>query len=108
MSAVINALQENGNRRHSTSSSFDDNHATPNLCQSLTPVKDTISYIWTEYHDPIKQILTVTIYYIVGCIYYGNVEGWNILDCCYFITVSVTTVGYGDGKLKEKHRYGAI
>lgn len=35
------------------------------------------------------------LYYVIGCGYYGTVEHWNITDCIYFITVSVTTVGYG-------------
>ena len=34
-------------------------------------------------------------YYVVGCIYYSRVEGWDITTCVYFTTVTVTTVGYG-------------
>lgn len=35
-------------------------------------------------------------YFIVGVVYYSQNEGWNTIDCVYFITVSTTTVGYGD------------
>lgn len=34
-------------------------------------------------------------YYFVGIVFYSTREGWNILDCIYYITVTVTTVGYG-------------
>ena len=29
----------------------------------------------------------------LGVIFYSNMEGWNIDDSAYFITVTVTTVG---------------
>lgn len=31
-----------------------------------------------------------------GGFVYDELEGWNILDTTYFLTVTVTTVGYGD------------
>lgn len=40
-------------------------------------------------------IAALLLYYVIGCGYYGTVEKWGITDCIYFITVSVTTVGYG-------------
>ena len=39
--------------------------------------------------------LGLILYYLIGCGYYSTVEHWNITDCIYFITVSVSTVGYG-------------
>lgn len=35
-------------------------------------------------------------YFIIGVVFYSQNEGWNTIDCVYFITVSTTTVGYGD------------
>jgi len=37
----------------------------------------------------------VLLYYLIGCGYYGTVEHWSVTDCIYFITVSISTVGYG-------------
>lgn len=41
------------------------------------------------------RILIIFLYYLIGILVYSNIEGWIFLDCIYFITVSVTTVGYG-------------
>ena len=35
-------------------------------------------------------------YFLVGVEYYHSREGWDRTTCVYFITVSTTTVGYGD------------
>ena len=35
-------------------------------------------------------------YYAVGGVVYDELEGWPLLDSIYFLTVSITTVGYGD------------
>ena len=32
----------------------------------------------------------------MGGIAYDEIEGWPLLDTTYFLTVSITTVGYGD------------
>lgn len=42
------------------------------------------------------KIMQFAIFYIIGTIFYTNEEGWNILDSVYFITVTITTVGYGN------------
>jgi len=46
---------------------------------------------WLRTHG----IILVT-YYAVGGIAYDEIEGWPLLDTTYFLTVSITTVGYGD------------
>lgn len=46
---------------------------------------------WLKTHG----IILVT-YYAVGGIVYDEIEGWPLLDTTYFLTVTVTTVGYGD------------
>ena len=35
-------------------------------------------------------------YYAFGGLAYDELEGWSLLDTTYFLTVTVTTVGYGD------------
>jgi len=37
-----------------------------------------------------------TLYYAFGCFAYYYLEGWGPLDTSYFLTVTSTTVGYGD------------
>ena len=46
---------------------------------------------WLRTHG----IILVT-YYALGGIAYDELEGWTLLDTTYFLTVTVTTVGYGD------------
>ena len=41
------------------------------------------------------QILIWQLYYLVGILYYQAVEGWTTQQCIYFITVTFSTVGYG-------------
>jgi len=36
------------------------------------------------------------LYYLFGCFAYYYLEGWSPLDTSYFLTVTSTTVGYGD------------
>ncbi len=36
------------------------------------------------------------VYYTVGIVFYSQTEGWNIRTCVYFITQTVSTVGYGN------------
>ena len=40
--------------------------------------------------------LILTSFYAVGGIAYDELEGWPLLDSVYFLTVTITTVGYGD------------
>jgi hypothetical protein len=32
----------------------------------------------------------------IGCVFYRIVEGWSWVDCVYFCTITLATVGYGD------------
>ncbi len=38
----------------------------------------------------------VSAYYGIGILAYGYLEGFGLLDTCYFLTTTATTVGYGD------------
>lgn len=42
------------------------------------------------------SIALVLILYIIGTLFYHNVEKWSYLDSVYFITMTITTIGYGD------------
>jgi len=46
---------------------------------------------WLRHHGVI-----LSTYYAVGGLAYDELEGWDLLDTTYFLTVTVTTVGYGD------------
>ena len=42
------------------------------------------------------RLFLCVAYYAIGVEFYHFWEGWSRSDCIYFITVSTTTVGYGD------------
>lgn len=43
----------------------------------------------------ITKIILLLAYYSVGILFYTHVEGWDVLECVYFSTVTASTVGYG-------------
>jgi len=45
-------------------------------------------YIWAA--------VVVVTYYAFGVVYYSLQEDWSFVDSVYFVTVTLTTVGYGD------------
>ena len=49
------------------------------------------SNVWLRTHG----FILVT-FYAIGSLAYDELEGWGMLDTCYFLTVTITTVGYGD------------
>lgn len=44
----------------------------------------------------LARIASVIGYYVLGVYFYHITENWTIIDSIYFVTVSVSTVGYGD------------
>jgi hypothetical protein len=46
---------------------------------------------WVKTHG-----LILVFYYGIGGLAYDEFENWSFLDTCYFLTVTITTVGYGD------------
>ncbi|MFH1393281.1 MAG: potassium channel family protein [Candidatus Micrarchaeota archaeon] len=44
----------------------------------------------------VMSIILIIVIFAVGSIAYNYLEGWSLLDSIYFITMTVTTVGYGD------------
>lgn len=44
----------------------------------------------------LARIASVVAYYVVGVCFYHATEDWTVMDSVYFVTVSVSTIGYGD------------
>ena len=47
-----------------------------------------------EWNDTIRncqKFVLVLVYYIIGVAFYNHYEGWDILTCVYYITVTSTT-----------------
>ena len=55
----------------------------------------TIWETWKLYRFTLIRILGVVAYYAVGCLFYESVELWDRIDTVYFITQTVSTLGYG-------------
>jgi hypothetical protein len=58
------------------------------LCRSAW---DSEPVVWCRTHG-----LFTAVYFFIGSWAYYFMEGWETLDTCYFLIVSVTTVGFGD------------
>lgn len=43
-----------------------------------------------------EDIVMLIILYILSVAFFHFVEGWDFLDAAYFITMTISTVGYGD------------
>lgn len=41
-------------------------------------------------------ISLIIVLFVFGAIVYNYLEGWGLVDSIYFMTSTVTTVGYGD------------
>lgn len=52
------------------------------------------AYFLVTYSLPLK-FLFFFLYYVVGVAFYNKNEGWTVLESVYFITVTMTTCGYG-------------
>ena len=46
---------------------------------------------WVKFYG-----LLIPAYYVLGCVAYSMLEGFSSFDTVYFLTTTVTTVGYGD------------
>jgi len=50
----------------------------------------------TFYLKILRRLTVWMLIYLVGSYFLHCLEGWSLVDCIYFITVTMTTVGYGD------------
>lgn len=49
------------------------------------------------FHPNFQKFLIVLLFYFLVVLFYLEDEkDWTVVDCIYFITVTITTVGYGD------------
>lgn len=61
-----------------------------------TPIPSEIE-IDDEFNLPISVALTILITYILcGAAFYSLSEGWSFFDACYFVFISMSTIGFGD------------
>ena len=44
-------------------------------------------------------------YFAIGAYAYSELEGWAPLDTCYFLLVTITTVGYGEFRGRFERAY---
>ena len=44
----------------------------------------------------ITLLLTIAMVLLIGTILFTFLEGWSVVDAFYFVTMTATTVGYGD------------
>ncbi|EGB07180.1 hypothetical protein AURANDRAFT_28458, partial [Aureococcus anophagefferens] len=44
----------------------------------------------------LKDLFIIASYYVVGILVLHRFEGWSTVDSIYFLSVTVTTIGYGD------------
>jgi hypothetical protein len=50
---------------------------------------------WKRISKRWTKIFKVLVFYIIGVVFYHYNMGWSIVDCIYFITVTITSVGSG-------------
>jgi len=56
--------------------------------------------------DILISVVLLAMIYLTGILFYSHVEGWSYVDSAYFITATITTIGYGD--LVPKTDFGKI
>lgn len=83
MSAIVRAIFKRGDRMEDA----------PPRPQSVRNDDDSALYnasldFYDNFGDFIQSLFTILVYYIVGVVFYHYREGWNIVDCIYYITVS--------------------
>jgi len=51
---------------------------------------------WKQMNPYFRCFLAVVLYFGVSIMCYKLTEKWSVLDICYFISITLSTVGYGD------------
>ena len=55
--------------------------------------------MWTIFRrrsSVLYRVVSVVLIYVIAICYYHATENWTIVDSIYFVTVTVSTIGYGD------------
>ena len=64
----------------------------------MSLLKDILSiFVFREPHSSLVKLFCIFLYYLVGVLVYNVLEQgqWNVTQTIYFITVTLTTTGYG-------------
>jgi hypothetical protein len=86
MSVIINAFLKKDKRERA----FDIQPTFSNIVifrEDFT-FYSVLSDSFKKYNRIIENSVVITLYYVVGVLYYHYREGWSIVDCLYFITVA--------------------
>jgi len=70
-------------------------HVTSQQSNHSLSVFDLNRVVGGRAHAVLKM-LSILLFYILGVVFYRFSEGWSVLNCVYFVTISISTVGYGD------------
>ena len=62
----------------------------------LAKLHSALQHCWAPILQKVSVAFNVIVYYAIGCLVYHHLEGWSCHDTIYFLTVTSTTVGYGD------------
>lgn len=47
--------------------------------------------------DGLNIVISLTIFFLaIGIAIFSHLEGWSILESAYYVSATLTTVGYGD------------
>jgi hypothetical protein len=83
--------------QHSGYMSIEEGAREPTGCAACCAgVKSMVSHVLSAAVGAFKMMMLPLGYYAVGILVYQYLEGWAPLDTAYFLTVTSTTVGYGD------------
>ena len=76
-----------------------------NICGCMEIMSRICSYEFVSKHIVKIKILSVILFYIIGVSVYSSTQGWDIINSIYFVTVTVSTVGYGFFHIKDDSQF---
>lgn len=68
---------------------------TTSKSRELKNQQKRIEYLW-NLTEQVSQFVVFCLFFFLSMYYYNQTEGWDWLTCFYFMTVTLSTVGYGD------------
>jgi hypothetical protein len=65
-----------------------------------TPLESCLHYMKKKIHqlekyENLNRVIAIVLFYAIGVLVYSFLENWSVSDAVYFITISITTVGFG-------------
>lgn len=84
---------EEGNETRRLPRNFDNDER---IVEEDLTLRGKISGFFESNSHYIFKFFQVFVYYTVGYFVYHKYEGWTVLQAAYFITQTVTTIGYGN------------